>query len=269
MKNMRKIICIIVTLIIIISDCTAASAAVKNQVIRVSGKRDYTMAYDVLKSVNKERKKAGLNSLKMDKSLLETAMKRAAECSVNFSHTRPDGSMCFTLNDKMMAENIAVGQNSVDSVMNTWMNSKGHADNILSANAKSVGIGCYLQDGIYYWVQCFGYNNISKSYSKPKNKNVADKISITADSDKYKFRIELRDTAIKKNKTATAKLVLINPGFSFSTPKIGNSVITWKSSNTKVATVSSNGKIKGRSKGTVTITAKLKYFTIKKKITVK
>ena len=66
----------------------------------------------------------------MDSSLLETAMIRAGEQEVLFSHTRPDGAACFSANAAMIAENVAINQRSASEVMNSWMNSEGHRENI-------------------------------------------------------------------------------------------------------------------------------------------
>mgnify|MGYP000526781366 CR=1 FL=1 len=69
--------------------------------IKYKGTDKYSEAYKVLKIVNKERKSKGLSELKMDKDLLDAAMQRAAEVALYFSHTRPDGSSCFSATDKM------------------------------------------------------------------------------------------------------------------------------------------------------------------------
>lgn len=53
-----------------------------------------------------------------------------------------------------LAENIAAGYTTPASVMNGWMNSSGHKDNILSANNWEIGAG-YSAAGDY-WVQDFG-----------------------------------------------------------------------------------------------------------------
>lgn len=119
----------------------------------VTGTCNYEAAFEVLEIVNKERAAAGLSPLTMDKELLEAAMLRAAETSILFSHTRPDGTSCFTASSKMGGENIAWGYASAESVMNGWMNSQGHKGNILGSGYTSIGIGCF--DGIF-WVQCFG-----------------------------------------------------------------------------------------------------------------
>jgi len=43
------------------------------------------------------------------------------------------------------AENIAAGYATAADVMNGWMNSQGHRDNILNANFTEIGIG--IRDG--------------------------------------------------------------------------------------------------------------------------
>lgn len=65
-----------------------------------SGNYHYDDAYRVLDIVNQERGKEGLAPLAMDESLLESAMLRAVETCLDFSHTRPTGQDCFTANAK-------------------------------------------------------------------------------------------------------------------------------------------------------------------------
>jgi uncharacterized protein YkwD len=57
-----------------------------------------------------------------------------------------------------LAENIAAGYSTPQSVMNGWMNSSGHRANILSPNNWEIGVGYYQGGGDYgvYWVQDFG-----------------------------------------------------------------------------------------------------------------
>lgn len=116
--------------------------------------------------INKKRAENGLSALTMDSSLLETAMIRAGEQEVLFSHTRPDGAGCFSANAAMIAENVAINQRSASEVMNSWMNSEGHRENILSKDATTIGIGCFYMDGVYTWAQCFG--NAEKSAGSSK-----------------------------------------------------------------------------------------------------
>ncbi len=91
-------------------------------------------------------------------------MARAKELEALFSHTRPDGSSCFTVLGEYgisysgAGENIAAGQRSPEEVMNSWMNSQGHRENIMQDSYEKIGVGHYQgQDGTQYWVQLFIY----------------------------------------------------------------------------------------------------------------
>ena len=144
--------------------------------LKVILERNYDYAYQVLALVNEERAKEGLSALAMDEDLLQAAMVRAAECALFFSHTRPDGSSCFTISSKLNAENIAYNQKSPAAVMNSWMNSTGHRNNILSSGARSIGIGCiYVGMSGPYWVQCFG-SGVAESGAQPSNVVVTESL---------------------------------------------------------------------------------------------
>ena len=54
------------------------------------------------------------------------------------------------------AENIAYGQKSPESVMQTWLKSSGHRRNILNSKLTEIGCGMSLSDeGRLYWCVCF------------------------------------------------------------------------------------------------------------------
>ena len=111
--------------------------------------------------VNEERQKAGRGELDWSDTLSEAASERAKELTELFSHSRPDGRDCFTvlseysIGSMAAGENIAMGQRTPQEVMNAWMNSKGHRENILNASFDTIGVGCYEENGVYYWVQLF------------------------------------------------------------------------------------------------------------------
>ena len=98
----------------------------------------------------------GLTRLSEDSDLSAAACTRAREIASVFSHTRPDGSSCFTVSEKAYGENIAKGYGTVDKVMAAWISSEGHRANILRASYGSIGVCCLQIDGVYYWVQLFG-----------------------------------------------------------------------------------------------------------------
>lgn len=118
-------------------------------------------AEEVIRLVNTERAKRGLSALSARNDLTEYAQLRSTEIANNFSHTRPDGSnplkYVMGLNGIHAAgENIAAGYSSPESVMNGWMNSEGHRNNILSPNYTMIGVGCYKSGDSLYWTQIFG-----------------------------------------------------------------------------------------------------------------
>ncbi|MBQ7000685.1 MAG: leucine-rich repeat protein, partial [Oscillospiraceae bacterium] len=125
----------------------------------------------VLKLVNQERTKAGLAPVTGFALLQDAAGIRADEQAELYSHTRPDGRSCFTVLEDLgiadidyiyAGENIAYGYRSAAAVMDGWMNSQGHRENILFSNFQHIGVG---ELSTYYWVQLFtsgsGYSSIS------------------------------------------------------------------------------------------------------------
>lgn len=160
MKRIRVSILggLLVCMMLIFNVQTVEAASDSN----VTGTCEYDKAYKVLELVNEKREAAGKKTLKMDKDLLEAAMLRAAEISVSFNHIRPNGQECFSVCDKMCAENIACGYTSPDAVMEGWTKSSGHMNNMLNGNYDIVGIGCFIKDGTRYWVQCFGTGDYEK-----------------------------------------------------------------------------------------------------------
>jgi uncharacterized protein YkwD len=58
-------------------------------------------------------------------------------------------------NYRWAGENIAYGQTSAQEVMQSWMNSAGHRQNILNPKFRDVGIA-YAYGNTFYWTQNFG-----------------------------------------------------------------------------------------------------------------
>jgi len=118
---------------------------------------------EVVRLVNVERAKAGLNELTSDAKIQAAAYVRSTEQQQQFSHTRPNGTSCFTalaeqgVSYSGSGENIAMGQKTPAEVMNAWMNSEGHRANILNKNFTNIGVGYYENNGTAYWTQMFTY----------------------------------------------------------------------------------------------------------------
>ncbi len=122
------------------------------------------MCQEVLRLVNAERAKEGLQPLAYYTEGQPLADIRANEINTLFEHTRPDGSSCFTVFPHdlpwyALGENIAMGQTTPDGVMVSWMNSPGHRENILDSQFTHIIVGAVPceHEGYrgYCWVQLF------------------------------------------------------------------------------------------------------------------
>ena len=118
-----------------------------------------SQAEAVLKLVNEERAKQGLNPLSLSAKLTDIATMKSKDMADKgyFDHTSPTyGTPFQMLQDfgvhySSAGENIAAGQKTPEEVMNAWMNSPGHRANILGANFTQIGIAYYQSE----WVQAF------------------------------------------------------------------------------------------------------------------
>lgn len=125
---------------------------------------------EVLRLVNVERKRRGLQPLTWNPAMARAARYHAADMAHDnyFDHASYDKGgrkVCATFTrirkfGSGSAENIAVGGNTPAGTMRQWMNSPGHKKNILSAGSKSLGVGYYYKPGLnnkwrHYWVQNF------------------------------------------------------------------------------------------------------------------
>ncbi len=114
---------------------------------------------EVIRLVNEERAKNGVPALGTTVELCKAADARAQELISNYSHTRPNGTSCFTMLKERnifymtAGENIAYGFHSPKAVVDGWMNSPGHRANILNHNFNKIGVG--FTDRGYFWVQMF------------------------------------------------------------------------------------------------------------------
>ncbi|MFJ5829398.1 CAP domain-containing protein [Streptomyces sp. NPDC093089] len=120
-------------------------------------------ADQVIALVNAERAKAGCGPLTANATLTKAAQGHSDDMAARdfFDHTNPDGK---GPGDRVTAagypwstygENIAMGQQTPEQVMDAWMNSSGHRANILNCDFKEIGVGIHSSGGPY-WTQVFG-----------------------------------------------------------------------------------------------------------------
>lgn len=111
---------------------------------------------EILFQHNKERMINGnLKSLSRDLLLEDRAQKwaevMAKRDSLTHSELEINGTKFI-----IMGENIAMGYNDIDSVVNGWMNSQGHRKNILNPKYNKAGFGyAKMPNGSPYWCAQF------------------------------------------------------------------------------------------------------------------
>ena len=87
------------------------------------------------------------------------AKKAAEEAKKSFSHTRPNGTTCFTalkeagISYAKAGENLAGKIKTPKKVVKAWMDSPGHRKNIMDPAFSQIGVG-YIESGSY-WCQFF------------------------------------------------------------------------------------------------------------------
>ena len=122
------------------------------------------MNAEAVQLLNELRQSKGLRSLvwNPNSALQSAAQLRAKEIERYFSHTRPDGSSCFTvlnqygLSYRTCGENIAYGTNlSAEGATDLWINSPGHYKNMINPDFREIGLACYVSGENIYWVQLF------------------------------------------------------------------------------------------------------------------
>lgn len=118
----------------------------------------------VLERVNAERAGAGCLPLTLDPALNALAAGYSQDMAARgfFDHTDPDGRSPWDRAaaagiESMGGENIARGQQDAQAVMDAWMASDGHRDNILNCNFTTMGVGVHFGEGGPWWTQVFGY----------------------------------------------------------------------------------------------------------------
>lgn len=119
---------------------------------------------EVIRLVNVERAKAGLPQLTQNWQLSRVARYKSQDMIDKgyFAHNSPTYGSPFKMMESFgirysaAGENIAMGQQSPSQVMNAWMNSPGHRNNILSPSFTQIGVGLAKdKNGRMYWTQMF------------------------------------------------------------------------------------------------------------------
>ena len=114
---------------------------------------------EIIEKINDVRKEQGLGQLLNTKRLTDDASVRAQELEVKWSHIRPNGTQWYTVDEEAMyGENLGKGYTNADEIVDAWMTSPTHRDNILFDKFKTIGVSVYVDSNNNYWIaQEFGY----------------------------------------------------------------------------------------------------------------
>jgi uncharacterized protein YkwD len=142
----------------------SASAPGKTKPVEPPTAADKAALAKVVTLVNAERKRKGCGAVKVDARLAKAATDHSADMARRsyFSHNTPEGVDPWQRAGKAgytrpTGENIALGYADAKTVMDGWMKSAGHRENILDCAAHSIGVGLARNaDGTLYWTQVFG-----------------------------------------------------------------------------------------------------------------
>lgn len=247
--------------------------------------QDYKMAQDILKEVNKYRKKKHRKALKLDKELTQAAITRGAELNIyvpqTSPHRRPNGKLSKTVNKRIYYEDcLEIGGltayaratkpsdlSSAKSIVQSWIDSPPHRKGLLLSDAKCAGVAAtYSVNSVGYITAATFSIDFSKTKAKKVEKSKAQKY--------YTKNVVTKNEYLKKKyfyfqcyydtiEGSYLKEMYLYPKYDspymYSNPVINPSSFSWSSSNKSIATVNKNGlaKFTGK-KGKVKITAKLK-----------
>ena len=163
--KLRKLFAVLMTAVLLLRGAaiprkTESSLPLRAEAVYAND-RLAAYAQEVAALVNQARTENGLPPVLLSAQLCDAASLRAEEIRQSFSHTRPDGTSCFTALDAFgirytfAGENIASGQRTPQQVMDAWMHSEGHRANILHGRAEYLGVGVTEYGGVICWTQFF------------------------------------------------------------------------------------------------------------------
>lgn len=112
----------------------------------------------VIELVNEERAERGLSVLETNEELMENASVRAEEVRESFSHIRPDGrrySSAITVENTKNGENIMSASafesdlRTAEYLMELWMDSVSHKNNLLNSSYSETGVGIEIVPSVW------------------------------------------------------------------------------------------------------------------------
>lgn len=264
-----------------------------NQLVLVDGEFMYLSKTDILKRINEIRLEAcnegvpypgnrtrkltpsDYKPIKWSSDLEWIAQTRAAEATIHWDHSRPNGGEWSGLHhgdQKSWSENIAWnGTGNILYGINQWYGEKadwvnntgavtGHYTSIINPAYNYIGIGSFKPDGEYAAIACeLSYlTGLTESQVGAKGK-----YSQVVEVKKSKLKVSVvKPSSIHAGKTATVKLnaktVYENNLGSYWSPAevaVRPMNVKWSSANSSIAKINAGGVVKGVKGGNTTIKA--------------
>lgn len=107
---------------------------------------------EMIRLTNEERVRNGLSELEVSERLMSGADIRADECTISFSHTRPNGGDPIGSAEILAATSSLSASRAVDD----WIQSAAHHKIMLNSKYNYIGVGVAQgTDGRYYYVELF------------------------------------------------------------------------------------------------------------------
>ncbi|MFZ3064913.1 MAG: CAP domain-containing protein [Nitrospirota bacterium] len=159
-------------LLIIVFSLSASTSPAEQKIQvhtrKLTPKRDlFMMEKKLFDLINSERRTRNLNQFKLDTKIQKAARAHSKDMVKRryFDHVNPDKENVGTrlkaakIKWTIVAENIASNKNTEDPVetaFKSWLESKDHYKNIISAEYELSGIGiAQAQDDTFYFTQIF------------------------------------------------------------------------------------------------------------------
>ncbi|MBQ8189092.1 MAG: DUF4214 domain-containing protein [Lachnospiraceae bacterium] len=146
--------------------------------LNISGTVSYDKAYELLNLINAERRKNGYSELQMDQCMMNAAIRRAGECAIVESSTRPNGLAYYTACERIQAETLSSDTSSATNALQDMMSSTSDKKAILNPSYNAVGIGVFYNNGRWNWAVCYS-NTFENAAKKLSDQKVMHKIFCT------------------------------------------------------------------------------------------
>ena len=302
MKNIKKRISAAAVLALLIAVCSApltpmaaetGGTAGDTKTVRLYGDyhADISAALNRINASRKEACREGVpdprdsskklsisdyKPIKWSSDLEEIARLRAAEASLTVSHTRPNGTSCFTAQSsngidswgEVLAWNwstsMVPGIDQWYEEKSDWVSQNenavtGHYTQMIDPDHTYVGLGCFSNDyGVYYTTTSGEFStlpSLDSSFGPAVNDTYVDiQIQKASVSSPRLLNISNEKSSFEVGETVNLRLAMSSSVEGYSATVFSAGTITWTSSNAAVVSVS-DGLVKGLRPGNAVITA--------------